>query len=117
HAVRVRTYHPSAAYPKTKASPTEALRLACTAQEPERPAERHMNVARMMLAQGRPDDARDSLRRAEELFVELELQTEIAHCHLAQAYVFSREGKLQESQEQLESAQRIFVATGNLLDE
>jgi len=117
HASLVPSYFQSGAHRKANASATEALRLASTAQEPERLADMHMNVARMMLAQGRPDDARDSLRRAEELFVELELQTEIAHCRLAQAYVLSREGKLQESKEQLESAQRIFVATGNLLDE
>jgi len=117
HASLVPSYFQLGAYGLASASAVEALRLAPHSEEPELVADMHMNVARVMLAQGKVAEAMQSLERARELFGEMELRTEIAHCGLALGYVLAREGRLDEAWTQLTRAEEIFVATGNHVDE
>ncbi len=73
----------------------------------------HMNMARLFLHEGRVDDARHSLRRADEVYRQRNLQTEMAGAHLALGYVASREGDLARARAELEDASSIFEETAN----
>ena len=90
-------YLHSGALKKARRVSKEALALADKAPASEQHADMHMQVARVFLAQGRSRDAHESLRRAEDLYKQLDLQTEIGEAHLARGIVFSRQGQLRSA--------------------
>ena len=73
----------------------------------------HMNMARLFLHEGRIEEAQRSLRRADEVYRQRNLKTEMAGAHLALGYVASREGNLPEARTELELASAIFEETSN----
>ena len=104
HTSLVAAYFEEGAYKKASASAESALSLAPRTTNPEHQANMHLNVARMFLAQGRAQDAHSSLRRAEDLFRELDLLQEVARCHHARGYICSRQGDLDQARQEFSRA-------------
>lgn len=76
-----------------------------------------MNVARLLLHRGRPDDARRSLGRAEDLFRKLDLKSETGAARLARGLVLSRQGRLTDARAELERARNLFAESRDRNDE
>jgi tetratricopeptide (TPR) repeat protein len=90
-----------------------ALRLAPDVSDRSDLAQMYVNVARIYLQRGEATEADEALRRAEDLFRELELRHEIGVSHLARGITMSRSGELDEARRQFESARAIFAGTHN----
>ncbi|HYP24725.1 MAG TPA: helix-turn-helix domain-containing protein [Actinomycetota bacterium] len=95
----------------------ELLRLAPRVQDPFNLAVMHMNVSRVLMSDGHVADADESLRRAEDYFKTLDLQTELGRAHLARGYLLLQDGRLDEAEEELNSALAIFELTSSKVDE
>jgi tetratricopeptide (TPR) repeat protein len=95
----------------------ELLRLAPRVNDPFNLAVMHMNVSRVLMSDGHIADADESLRRAEDYFSTLDLQTELGRAHLARGYLLLQDGRLDEAEEELTSALEIFELTSSKVDE
>ncbi len=116
HASLVDAYLDAGLFAKAAESGAELDRLAPRLSDPARIAQMHMNVARLYLFQGNIEQAERSLHRAEDAYRELNMKTEMGGAHLAQGYVLSRDGKLDEARDELEQALAIFEETANEKD-
>jgi tetratricopeptide (TPR) repeat protein len=101
HASLVDAYLDAGLHARAAASGAELERLAPRLVDGLRVATMHMNVARLYLSQGKAEHAQRSLQRAEDLYRQLDLRTEIGYAHLARAYVLSREGRWWEARTHL----------------
>jgi tetratricopeptide (TPR) repeat protein len=117
YASLVASYFMAGLYGKAGDAATEALRFAPRAGDPESIANMHMNVARVLLHEGRGDQADDSLRRAEDLYGELDLRAELAACHLAHGFVLSRNEDYDGARSELETARAQLKDAHNSIDE
>ncbi|MFB3738091.1 MAG: helix-turn-helix domain-containing protein [Candidatus Velamenicoccus archaeovorus] len=117
HASLVDAYLDAGLPARAAASGAELERLAPKLTDGLRVATMHMNVARLYLTQGRVEEAQRSLQRAEDLYRQLRLETEIGYAHLARGYLLSREGRCAEARSDLLEAIRILedVADGKNL--
>jgi tetratricopeptide (TPR) repeat protein len=94
-----------------------ALELIPRVIDPAKLASMHVNVARVLLAQRNYVDATASLRRAEDLFRQLDLQVELGIAHLAVGYVLKRDGKSDAAKAELRRAIAIFTTTRSKVNE
>jgi tetratricopeptide (TPR) repeat protein len=90
----------------------QALRLETRVHEPVDIAGMHLNVARVLLSKGEVDAALDSLRKAEEIFRDLNWQTEIARARTNRGMVFMSEGDLEAARDELQAALQTFQEVG-----
>ncbi|MGH2753593.1 MAG: tetratricopeptide repeat protein, partial [Actinomycetota bacterium] len=74
-------------------------------------AQMYVNVARVHVQRGELDEADISLRRAEDLFREMELKHEIGVARLARGLTLSRQGELDLARDHLVSAIRTFAGS------
>lgn len=81
-------------YEKAHDAATHALKLQEAVNSPEEIAAMHLNTARALLNSGRSDDALESLKKAEEIFRNLNWETEIARAQTNQGIVLTAEGDL-----------------------
>jgi tetratricopeptide (TPR) repeat protein len=102
---------------QASAAADELLRLAPRVTDPFNLAVMHMNVARVLMQEGDVADADDSLRRAEDHFRSLDLQTELGRAHLARGYLFLQNQRLDEAEPELLSALEIFELTSAEVDQ
>lgn len=102
---------------QASATADELLRLAPRVTDPFNLAVMHMNVARVLMQDGDVADADDSLRRAEDHFRSLDLQTELGRAHLARGYLFLQHDRLDEAEPELLSALEIFELTSAEMDQ
>lgn len=109
HASLVGPYFEAGLYAKASFSAAEALRFATDATNKEQTANMHINVARILLHEGRPTQAEESLRRAEDLYRELELQTELGRCRLASGIVAAKQGNFDDARAALRQAEGVFA--------
>jgi tetratricopeptide (TPR) repeat protein len=109
----VRVYLELGLHKKASAAAAEALRLAPDVSDRSSLAQMYVNVAGMHVQRGELDDAESALRRAEDLFREMDLRHEVGTAHLARGLTLGRQGDLDEARDQLESARRIFQDTGD----
>jgi tetratricopeptide (TPR) repeat protein len=116
HAALVFAYLDAGIHRKAAESAAELQSLAPRLTDPVRVAQMHMNVARLLLHEGRVDDAQHSLRRAEDAYRQLDLETEMGGAHLALGYVAVRDGDLRQGRQELEQAVAIFERTANQPD-
>lgn len=93
------------------------LRISPSVKEPLRLAQMHMHVARLLLRRGAVEDAKRSLLRAEDLYAQLGLRSELGGARLARGCVLAREGQLAAARTELERARAIFQETNNTKDE
>lgn len=112
HATLIPIYFQLGAFTAAKQSADEARRAAPRVEDPYVLATMHTQVARVLLGQGHPELARDSLVQAEELFRDQELDTERGMAHLAHGYVSAREGRTREARRELKQAFEIFQRAG-----
>lgn len=96
---------------------SKALRLQSRVDSPEEIAGMHLNVARALLARGDSDLALDSLNRAEEIYRDLNWQTEIARARTARGILMVAEARLEEARNELRGALAVFRRVGFLREE
>lgn len=87
-----------------------ALALVPQVSDPALVAGMHRTVARTLIAEGRADDARTSLARATELYEQLQIRTELAHCHWMRGYVCAQDGDLVQAEAALRTARSMLVS-------
>ena len=77
----------------------------------------HLNVARALLTRGDTDAAVQSLDKAQEIYRDLNWQTEIARAEMARGILLVAEGKLSEAGRYLEAALSAFRSVGFIREE
>ncbi|MFE0460588.1 helix-turn-helix domain-containing protein [Kitasatospora sp. NPDC058965] len=86
-----------------------ALALAPQVDDPALVARMHRGVARTLLAEGRPAEADASLVRAQEMYQQLGLRTELAHCHWMRGYLSAQEGDAAQAERELRTARELLA--------
>ena len=117
HASLVAAYFELGLYEKAGTSADLALKLASRVTDPEDLANMHINAARVLLHEGRRAEAEDSLRRAEDLYRELDLRSERGSVYMAQGYITARQGEAVDAREKLQLAMSFFQDYPNRVDE
>lgn len=87
-----------------------ALALAPRVEDPALVAGMHRQVARTFLAEGRVADADASLAKAQEIYGQLRLRTDLAHCHWMRGYVQAQNGDLASAERELRTARGMLSA-------
>ncbi|MFF7994317.1 helix-turn-helix domain-containing protein [Kitasatospora xanthocidica] len=87
-----------------------ALALAPEVSDPALVARLHRGVARTLLAQGRAAEADASLLKAAECYRQLQIRTELAHCHWMRGYVFAQSGDLPQAESALRTAREMLTS-------
>lgn len=87
-----------------------ALALAPSVSDPALIAGMHRGVARTLIAEGRIAEADASLAKAQELYRQLQIRTELAHCHWMRGYVHAQHGNLEHAESELRTARSILAA-------
>ncbi|MGZ9935604.1 tetratricopeptide repeat protein [Streptomyces sp. NC-S4] len=87
-----------------------ALALAPQVGDPALVAGMHRQVARTFLAGGRVADADASLAKAQEIYGQLRLRTDLAHCHWMRGYVQAQNGDLASAERELRIARDMLSA-------
>lgn len=87
-----------------------ALALAPQVDDPALVAGMHRQVARTFLAAGRPADADASLAKAQAVYRQLRLRTDLAHCHWMRGYVQAQNGDLAAAEAELRTARDMLAA-------
>ncbi len=95
----------------------QALHLEAHVENAEQIAHMHMNVARELLRSGRADDALRSLQRADDLFRQLDLRTEVAGAHLNMGIVLVDQGQLDDGRREIETALEVFRECSSTRDQ
>ncbi|GAA1268631.1 helix-turn-helix transcriptional regulator [Kitasatospora nipponensis] len=86
-----------------------ALALAPQVADPALVARLHRGVARTLLAEGRAAEADASLAKAQELYQQLMIRPELAHCHWMRGYLRGQEGDLVQAERELRTAREILA--------
>ncbi|TGB15858.1 helix-turn-helix transcriptional regulator [Streptomyces sp. MZ04] len=87
-----------------------ALALAPRVDDPALLAGMHRGVARTLIAQGRIAEADASLAKAQDLYRQLHIRTELAHCHWMRGYVHAQDGDLERAENELRTAYDMLTA-------
>lgn len=87
-----------------------ALALAPRVDDPALLAGMHRGVARTLIAQGRIAEADASLAKAQDLYQQLHIRTELAHCHWMRGYVYAQDGDLERAENELRTAHDMLTA-------
>jgi tetratricopeptide (TPR) repeat protein len=87
-----------------------ALALAPQVDDPALVAGMHRQVARTFLAEGRTADADASLAKAQTIYRQLRLRTDLAHCHWMRGYVQAQDGELGLAEQELRTARDMLAA-------
>lgn len=95
----------------------EAKRLEVHVSDPEQIACMNLNVARVLLFQGRPTDATVAVRRSEDIYSSLGWKKEVARAALAQGIIHAKVDELPEAKASLHKALQLLAESPNSLDE
>ncbi|WP_217168497.1 helix-turn-helix domain-containing protein [Streptomyces sp. AC512_CC834] len=87
-----------------------ALALAPQVSDPALVAGLHRSVARTLVAEGRTAEADASLAKAAELYTQLQIRTELAHCHWMRGYLHAQNGDLEDAERELRTARETLTA-------
>ena len=87
-----------------------ALALAPQVSDPELVAGLHRGVARTLIAAGRTQEADASLAKAAEIYQQLQIRTEMAHCHWMRGYVHAQDGDLSGAESELRAARDMLAS-------
>ena len=113
----VLAYFDAGLFEKADATASDALRLANNVEDRGNVAAMHVNVARVLLHQGKYRQAERSLRRAEDLYTELGYATETGVAHLARGYVLTRKGDLDRAERHLLRAKGLLHGAKSKVNE
>jgi tetratricopeptide (TPR) repeat protein len=117
HAALVGAYLDAGLYRQAEGSAGRALSIAPTVDDPEHIAEMHMSVAKVLLGRGEVAEAVESLRRAADLFAQIDLHTEMGSAHLARGYALGRSDEPEAARADLTCARSVFAEAGQVGDE
>ncbi len=87
-----------------------ALALAPEVSDPALVARMHRGVARTLLAEGRAAEADASLLKAAECYRQLQIRTELAHCHWMRGYILAQSGDLSQAESALRTAREVLTS-------
>ncbi|MFH8368587.1 helix-turn-helix domain-containing protein [Streptomyces sp. NPDC018031] len=87
-----------------------ALALAPRVEDPALIAGMHRGVARTLIAEGRTAEADASLAKAQQLYQQLRIRTELAHCHWMRGYVHAQDGDLARAERELRTARDMLAS-------
>ncbi|WP_413799833.1 helix-turn-helix domain-containing protein [Streptomyces iranensis] len=87
-----------------------ALALAPSVDDPGLIARMHRGVARTLIAEGRTAEADASLAKAQELYEQLRIHTDLAHCHWMRGYVHAQDGNLERAERELRTARDMLAS-------
>lgn len=87
-----------------------ALALSPRVDDPALLAGMHRGVARTFIAQGRIAEADASLAKAQDLYRQLHIRTELAHCHWMRGYVHAQDGDLERAESELRTAHDMLTS-------
>ncbi|MFG2296041.1 tetratricopeptide repeat protein [Streptomyces sp. NPDC048603] len=86
-----------------------ALALAPQVTDPALVAGMYRQVARTFLAEGRTAEADASLAKAQAVYRQLQLATDLAHCHWMRGYVKAQCGELHAAEKELRTARGMLA--------
>lgn len=89
-----------------------ALRLAPEVAAPDVLAQGYYHINRVLVAQGRYEEAEQTIVRATTLYEHLNLRSDVGMCRFAHGYLAARRGHLQEAEGLLRQARGILKETG-----
>ncbi|MGP3928238.1 helix-turn-helix domain-containing protein [Streptomyces sp. 8N616] len=110
HSAAIAPYMDMGAYARAAQSAELALSLAPSISDPALVARMHRGVARAMIAEGRTAEAEASLAKAQELYRQLHIRTELAHCHWMRGYVRAQAGDLEGAEAELRTARDMLAS-------
>ncbi|MFF3766394.1 tetratricopeptide repeat protein [Streptomyces sp. NPDC001922] len=110
HSAAIAPYMDMGAYARAAQSAEFALALAPSISDPALVARMHRGVARAMIAEGRVAEADASLTKAQELYRQLHIRTELAHCHWMRGYVHAQDGDLETAESELRTAREMLAS-------
>ncbi|QES51724.1 transcriptional regulator [Streptomyces venezuelae] len=110
YAAVISPYIDMGAHARAAHAAETALALAPQVGDPALVAGMHRQVARTFLAEGRTADADASLAKAQSMYRQLRLATDLAHCHWMRGYVKAQSGELTAAEEELRTARSILAA-------
>lgn len=87
-----------------------ALALAPQVSDPALVASMHRSVARTLIAEGRVAAADAALAKAADLYQQLQMRTELAHCHWMRGYAHAQHGDLERAESELRTARSMLVS-------
>ncbi|MGP3975814.1 helix-turn-helix domain-containing protein [Streptomyces sp. 8N114] len=87
-----------------------ALALAPRVDDPVLLAGMHRGVARTHIAEGRIAEADASLAKAQALYQQLHISTDLAHCHWMRGYVHAQHGDLERAESELCTARAMLTS-------
>ncbi|MDH6122357.1 tetratricopeptide (TPR) repeat protein [Kitasatospora sp. GAS204A] len=100
------------AYERAGQAANHALELAPRVHDPVSVANLHRGVARTLAAQGRFEDAEAYLVKAQTVYQQWEIRTDLAHCHWMRGYLHTQHGRLPAAEAELEAARDMLRAAG-----
>ncbi|MGI5446814.1 tetratricopeptide repeat protein [Streptomyces sp. CA-243310] len=110
YAAAIGPYIDMGAHARAARAAELALALAPHVQDPALVAGMHRQVARTFLAEGRVADADASLAKAQEVYRQLRMRTDLAHCHWMRGYVQAQNGELKAAEVELRTAREMLSA-------
>lgn len=110
YAAAIGPYMDMGAHARAAHAAELALALAGQVQDPALVAGMHRQVARTFLAEGRMADADASLAKAQAVYRQLRLRTDLAHCHWMRGYVQAQRGELTAAEAELRTARDMLAA-------
>ncbi|MEU6311013.1 helix-turn-helix transcriptional regulator [Streptomyces sp. NPDC047014] len=110
YAAAIGPYMDMGAHARAAHAAELALALAPRVGDPALVAGMHRQVARTFLAEGRIADADASLAKAQEIYGQLRLRTDLAHCHWMRGYVQAQNGELASAERELRTARDMLSA-------
>jgi tetratricopeptide (TPR) repeat protein len=117
HAGLVLPYFDVGLYEQAAVNAREALKLTSDRHDPEAIATMNLQVARVMLEEGRIKDAEISLGRAEEIFRTLDMKSELAAVRFAHGYSLARADRWDEAERLLRSALKEYEDVGRKVEQ
>ncbi|HEU4480838.1 MAG TPA: helix-turn-helix domain-containing protein, partial [Actinomycetota bacterium] len=109
----VHAYQAAGAFERAEEAAAECLRIAPKVPDASAVAAMYTNVAASQFHRGHYRDADASLRKAEELYEQLQFHNELGIVHLARGCTLARTDALEEARRQLERAIDLLGDTGN----
>ncbi|MFF3426011.1 tetratricopeptide repeat protein [Streptomyces sp. NPDC002602] len=110
YAAAIGPYIDMGAHARAARAAELALALAPHVQDPALVAGMHRQVARTFLAEGRVADADASLAKAQTVYRQLRMRTDLAHCHWMRGYVQAQNGELNAAEVELRTAREMLSA-------
>ncbi|MEV6105873.1 helix-turn-helix domain-containing protein [Streptomyces sp. NPDC051940] len=109
HSASIGPYMDLGSHARAAQAAELALALAPKVSDPAAIASLHRAVARTLIAEGRIAEADASLAKAADLYQQLHIRTELAHCHWMRGYVHAQHDNLELAEQELRTARAMLA--------